>query len=89
MWGIYGLRRWDGLRCHDTPSIIKIGLIIKKWIDRNKQTAMWSHKPTFSRPVSCADTEIEVNYQNVIYIKQVYNITEMCNVMTAMKCSWT
>jgi hypothetical protein len=54
MGGIYGLIRWDGLRCHDIWVHIQFN---KNWFwhlkvvsgnaHRDTQRAMWSHKPTF------------------------------------------
>jgi hypothetical protein len=32
MGGIYEVRRWDGLRCHDIPSFMKVGSGIQKLI---------------------------------------------------------
>jgi hypothetical protein len=53
MGGIYEVRRWDGLRCHDIHTKFH-----KDWLSHSKvhradthtctQTALWSHKPTFT-----------------------------------------
>jgi hypothetical protein len=51
MGGIYEVRRWDGLRCHDLHTKFH-----KDWVRHSEvyrrgytdtQTVRWSHKPTF------------------------------------------
>jgi hypothetical protein len=44
MGGIYELRRWDGIKCHDIYTKFH-----KYWlIEGDSQTAWWSYEPAFS-----------------------------------------